>query len=180
MHALIIYESMFGNTQAIANAIAEGLSTRMRVDITEVGVAPQVLNAEINFLIVGAPTHQFGLSRPSSREQAARQAPGKLVSAGVGVREWLDTLPGQPETVVIAAFDTVLTRPRWLRLVGSAARSIEKRLKRRGFRVVAPHQSFYVAGSAGPLETGELERARRWGEKLGDDVAASWHERSAA
>ena len=57
MHALVVFESMYGNTRAIAEAIADGLSTRMRVEVQEVGVAPEVIDDDVALLVVGAPTH---------------------------------------------------------------------------------------------------------------------------
>jgi hypothetical protein len=163
MRALVIYESMFGNTQAIADAIAEGLSGRMRVDAVEVGVAPATIDDDVTLVIVGGPTHAFGMSRPQTRQDAARQATAGLVSRGLGLREWLTTVQGSAG-VAAATFDTRIGKPR---LPGSAARGAEKRLRRLGFRIVAPAASFYVEGTLGPLQEGEKQRARRWGESLG-------------
>ena len=39
MRTRVVYESMFGNTQAIAQAVAEGLAVSMTVDLEEVGSA---------------------------------------------------------------------------------------------------------------------------------------------
>src|SRR5919108_5750027 len=90
--ASVIFESMFGNTQAVAEAVAEGLSSRFAVGLLEVSRAP-TMSDDVSLLIVGAPTHAFGLSRSRTREDAANQAAGSLVSAGIGLREWLRTLP---------------------------------------------------------------------------------------
>jgi hypothetical protein len=103
------------------------------------------------------------LSRPGTRQSAAQQADGGLVSAGIGLREWLGTLQKGSSNIAAAAFDTRMSTPR---LPGSAAAAAEKRLRRLGFRVIAPSTSFYVEGTAGPLLTGEAERARQWGEEL--------------
>jgi Flavodoxin len=162
MRALVVYESMFGNTQAIANAIADGLSDRMRVEVLEVGAAPATI-ADVALLVVGGPTHAFGMSRPQTRQDAARQAPAGLVSPGSGLREWLATLQA-PAGIAAATFDTRIRKPR---LPGSAARAAEKRLRRLGFRMVAPAASFHVEGTLGPLQEGEQQRARRWGESVG-------------
>jgi hypothetical protein len=180
MRALVAYESMFGNTQAIADAIVQGLSGRMRVEALEVGVAPTAIDDDVVLLVVGGPTHAFGLSRPRTRQDAARQATAGLVSRGPGLREWLTSLKA-PAGVAAAAFDTRISKPR---LPGSAARAAEKRLRRLGLRMVAPAESFYVEGTSGPLLEGEQERARRWGESVGSRTvdlggghgssAASW------
>lgn len=164
MRAVVVFESMFGNTQRIAQAVAEGLESQFVTEIVEVGSASATLDGEIGLLVVGGPTHAFGLSRPSTRQTATEQASGALVSRGIGVREWLAALPTPPPAVAAAAFDTHLDKPRWL--PGSAARETAKRLRRRGYRVVAPPASFYVASTTGPLVAGEIERARRWGETI--------------
>ena len=167
--ALVVYESMFGCTAAVAEAVASGLGTRLHVSVREVGTAGTVVPDDIELVVVGGPTHAFGLSRPRTRSDAARQADRPLVSPGVGLREWLDAaVPGSP-TCRAAAFDTRTARPR---LPGSAARAATRRLRRAGFQPVASPASFYVTGTKGPLVEGELERARRWAEGLAASVAA--------
>lgn len=163
--ALVVFESMFGNTQKIAEAVTEGLSVHMPTDILEVGTVPGLLGDDVELLVVGGPTHAFGLSRPGTREDATRQAGGHVVSGGVGLREWLPTLEPTTKNVGVATFDTRIAKPR---LPGSAARAAEKRLRKLGFRIAARSESFYVTGTAGPLVHGETERARAWGEKLAE------------
>ena len=63
--ALVVFESMFGNTQQIAEAVKEGLSTSVPTDILEVGTAPGVIPDGVGLIIVGGPTHAFGMSRPN-------------------------------------------------------------------------------------------------------------------
>ena len=163
--ALVVYESMFGNTQKIAEAVKQGLSSHVPADILEVGTAPHAFGDGVELLVVGGPTHAFGMSRPGTREDATRQAGGHVVSEGIGLREWLTTLERTPGKVTVAAFDTRIAKPR---VPGSAARAAEKRLRKLGFRVTLASESFYVRGTAGPLVEGEEERARAWGEKLGE------------
>ena len=164
MYALVVFESMFGNTQRIAKAVAQGLASRMDVRVTEVGEAPGVIGGDVAMLVVGGPTHAFGMSRKGTRESAAQQAADKsLVSPGAGIREWLATVRAtHPKVTVAAAFDTRVARPR---MPGSAARAAHRRLGKLHFRVMAP-RSFYVMGGQGPLVDGEVERARHWGEQL--------------
>ena len=162
--ALVVFESMFGNTQQIAEAVKEGLSTHVPADILEVGTAPDVIPAEVDLIVVGGPTHAFGMSRPRTREDATRQAGGHVVSERNGLREWLTTLERNDGGLAAAAFDTRIDKPR---VPGSAARGAEKRLRKLGFRITSQSESFYVTGTAGPLVAGETERARRWGEELG-------------
>ncbi|MEV4471868.1 flavodoxin domain-containing protein [Nonomuraea sp. NPDC049504] len=163
MDALVVYESMFGNTKQIAEAVAEGLATRLRTEVVEVGSAPAKAGPEVGLLVVGGPTHAFAMSRSSTRRSAAQQTTQPLISRGAGVREWLSALATASAEVCSAAFDTRVAKPR---VPGSAARGIARRLRRLGVRVVAPAQSFYVTGTEGPLAAGELERARQWGESL--------------
>ncbi|WP_113701230.1 flavodoxin family protein [Nonomuraea lactucae] len=163
MDALVVYESMYGNTKQIAEAVAEGLATRLRTEMVEVGSTPGKVGPEVGLLVVGGPTHAFSMSRASTRRSAAQQATRPLVSTGNGVREWLAALGTASATLTSAAFDTRVAKPRML---GSAARGIAKRLRRLGIKAAAPAQSFYVIGTEGPLVAGELERARRWGESL--------------
>lgn len=178
MRALVVYESMFGNTQAVARAVAAGLSRSMTTDVVEVSSAPVILGDDISLLVVGGPTHAFGLTRPSTRRDAAGKRSGQnLVSTGIGVREWLSRIGRAPTSITAAAFDTKVDRPR---LPGSAARAAHKRLRWLRFRTISAPQTFYVTDLTGPLVDGELERARRWGEQLGsaragDDRPADAH-----
>ena len=165
MRALVVYESMFGNTRAVAEAVAEGLAAGMPVDLVEVGTAPAGLPDEVGLLVVGGPTHAFALTRPATRGSAQDQADRPLVSTGIGLREWLAAVrDSRAGAVAAAAFDTRVDKPR---LPGSAARGAQRRLRRHGFRIAARATSFYVTGAAPhELVTGELDRARQWGERL--------------
>lgn len=75
--ALVIFESMFGNTRTIADAVADGLSSRFETDVIEVSLAPTRIPEEVSLVVVGGPTHAFGLTRPRTREDAANQADGR-------------------------------------------------------------------------------------------------------
>ena len=160
---LVVFESMFGTTEAIARAVGAGLAAKLETQVYEVGVAPRVLDESTELLIVGGPTHAFGMSRVGTRETAARQAGNRLVSEGIGVREWLDAFQFPRWGVAGAAFDTRIDRPRF---PGAAANAIARRLRRAGVSPVVSAESFYVSGTDGPLLEGELERARQWGESL--------------
>jgi hypothetical protein len=162
MRALVVFESMFGNTEVVARAIASGLEESLEVAILEAGAAPDTADG-FGLLVVGAPTHAFGLSRDSTRQDARRRAGGAIVSQGIGIREWLDGLqaPGRP--VQVATFDTRIDRPR---VPGSAARRAEKRLRRLGFIPLVDAESFWVSDVSGPLLDGETDRALQWGRDL--------------
>ncbi|GAA0565978.1 hypothetical protein GCM10010172_57070 [Paractinoplanes ferrugineus] len=156
MRALVVYESMFGNTGKLARAIADGLSASAEVSLAEVSTEPAIDGFDL--LVVGAPTHAFGLSRPASRAEAARLGapPG-----GVGLREYLDTR-GPLTGLAAAAFGSRMDKP----LSGSAARKAGTRLHRLGCRLVSPPADFRVSGMTGPLLDGEQDRARSWATGL--------------
>lgn len=161
MRALVVYESMFGNTETIARAVAAGVGERYDVTVAEVGSAPRSVPEGTDLLVVGGPTHAFGLSRPGTRADAAEQlGERRPVSRGSGLREWLAEVPpaaGLPA----ATFDTHIDK----RFPGSAAKAARRRLTRRGYDVVAA-ESFHVSGTPGPLVDGEEARARAWGARL--------------
>jgi hypothetical protein len=166
MRSLVVFESMFGDTETIARAIAEGLSRTMQVDVVDVTAAPRV-GEDVDLLVVGGPTHAFGMSRANTRQDAVRQG-GRTAAADRGMREWLDELK-PADTVRAAVFDTKINK----RFIpGSAARSAGAVLRRRGIRLVAAPESFRVTGTAGPLVPGEEDRARGWGRTLAAQLTA--------
>jgi hypothetical protein len=168
VRALVVYESMFGNTEAVALAIVDGLrSTGVVVDAEEVGSAPPRPDEGVSLLIVGGPTHALGLSRAGTRSSAQEQAGRPVVSQTVGLRDWLAALPARSRPIPAAAFDTHIDRP----VPGSAGHAAQRRLRARGYRIASPAESFYVSDVAGPLLEGELERARDWGASLGAVLA---------
>ncbi|WP_214322560.1 flavodoxin family protein [Nonomuraea sediminis] len=160
MYALVIYESMFGNTRRVAEAVAKGLSSHLRAETVEVSRAPDSVGGEVGLLVIGGPTHAFSMTKPTTRASAARHATKPLVSPGIGIREWLDR--ARLGHVQATAFDT-----RVRHMPGSAARAAVTRLHRLGATIAGSTQSFYVIDATGPLMDGELERARDWGEQLG-------------
>lgn len=162
--ALVIYESMFGNTRTVAEGVAEGCgSAGFPTILVEVSLAPTRIPEDVMLVIVGGPTHAFGLTRPRTRQDAARQVDGHLVSSGGGLREWLEGVDRPSAGVRAAAFDTRIDKPR---VPGSAARGAERRLRRLGFGILAPAESFYVSGTRGPLLEEERARATHWGEAI--------------
>lgn len=174
MKALVVYESMFGDTRDVANEIAAGLSSAFEVDVAEVGTAPEEIGEDIKLLVVGGPTHAFGMSRASSRRDAEKQATGAVVSSTIGLREWFDNLRRTADVQAVA-FCTRVSKPRIIGLTTTAGRGIEKRLAGLGFDIVAKRQSFSVESTTGPLTPGESERARHWGEELAAMVKESAH-----
>src|SRR5690349_14034559 len=117
MKALVVYESMFGNTEAVARAVAEGLAGTFEVTLADVATIPSAEG--MGLLIAGAPTHAFGLSRPRTRLDARRSGTLRPGAEEIGLREYLNLSPhlsGLPA----ATFDTRLGR---LWIPGSAARA---------------------------------------------------------
>lgn len=168
MHALVVYESMYGNTHAAATAIAEGLRGSYDVDVVPIGAATPELLAAADLLVVGGPTHAHSLSRTSTRKaavEAAHKPGGPDLDPGAGsagAREWLDALcDGGRKTA--AAFDTRMSGP--ATLTGRAALGIARRLRRHGYLLVLPPQSFIV-DRQNHLLPGEIQRAARWGRGL--------------
>jgi hypothetical protein len=156
VNAAVVYESSFGNTRAVAEAIAAELGAR----VYSVDEEPPALG-ELDLLVVGAPTHVHGLSGAHSRQAARDQ--GATVEQGIGAREWLERMPETPG-LTAAAFDTRPDKP--VVLTGSAARGIAKRLRRHGCTLAKEPESFFVEGTPGPLAEGETERAAIWARSL--------------
>jgi hypothetical protein len=170
MRALVVYESMYGNTHAIATEIAAGLRETHEVVIVPVAMATADLVAGADLLVVGGPTHMHGLSTASSRELAAKSAakPGSGLMlephvAGPGLRDWLGGLADR-HAAPAAAFDTRVTG--MPALTGRASHGIRKLLLRHGYFLIAPPESFLVSQRSTVID-GEASRARHWGTLLG-------------
>jgi hypothetical protein len=168
MRALVVYESMYGNTHVIASNIADGLRATHEVTLVPVAEATQDLLAGADLLVVGGPTHMHGMSSASSRRMAAQAAAkedsGLTLDPGVreGIRDWLNGVAGG--RALAAAFDTRLNGvPAF---TGRASHPIGRLLKRHGCRIIATPASFLVSKQSTLLD-GEAERARRWGMTLG-------------
>lgn len=151
MNALVIFDSVFGNTEKIARSIAAVLGTQV-IPISQVD-ADQLRGLDL--LVIGSPTRGF---RPTE-----------------GIRKLLDGLPkNYLAGVRVAAFDTRIVLEtigsKALRFLvdkgGYAARSIAKTLEKKGGQLGAPPEGFFVTGEQGPLKDGELDRAAAWAGKL--------------
>ncbi len=171
MKALVVYESMYGNTHEVATAIAEGLGAVGEVTMSSVSEVPTDTIASVDLLVVGGPTHIHGMSRASSRRAAVETADKddtlevEADATGPGLREWLKRLPNAAGGYC-AAFDTRLDKA--MIITGSAAKGINKQLRSCHYRPLTNPESFLVEDSEGPLLAGEADRARRWGSELAD------------
>jgi hypothetical protein len=173
MRAVVVYESMYGNTHQIADAIGAGLRTAFDVRIVPVSQADPEILSGADLVVVGGPTHAHGMSRAATRKAAVQAAdkpvgglkvePGAL---GPGLREWLGALGRYP--VKAAAFDTRMHGP--AALTGRASKGADRLLRAHGFDVVAKPESFLVTRQD-RLDPQETTRARDWGAGLAASIA---------
>lgn len=142
--AIVIYDTRFGNTEKVARALAKGMEEQeVGADCLEVGEVNINKLVEYDFLAVGGPTHIHGVSRP--------------------MKAFLEEL----RSVDIAgkkgfAFDTKIES--WW--AGSAAKGIEKRLRKLGVKIVRSRESAIVKGREGPLEDGTEETFKQIGTEI--------------
>ncbi len=176
MRAVVIYESMYGNTHLIADAIANGLrTTNADVTVLPVGKATPDKFENAHLVIVGGPTHAHGMSRTSTREGAVKDSrkPERDVvldpdAEGEGLRDWFESL-GDVSTCA-AAFDTRFDLP--AALTGRASKGIARKLRAHGCTMITDPESFFVT-KQNHLEPDEETRARNWGSQLAAAVTAA-------
>jgi len=144
MKALVVYDSVYGNTEKIARSIGAAIADDAGV-LRPNEIATSELEL-IDLLIGGAPTQGGRPTRP--------------------IQDFLKAIPG-PGTrdLSVAAFDTRVPA-RWVGIFGYAAGRIARSLEAKGARLVAPPEGFFVTGKEGPLREGELERAARWAQEI--------------
>ena len=169
MRALVVYESMYGNTRVVAGHVADGLRPTHEVTIVPVSQATEELVAGADLLVVGGPTHMHGVSSAASRRMAVRGGRERAARCGwtrtrsePGLRDWFGGIA--PGHVLAAAFDTRINARSVF--TGRASRGIRRLLKQHGYHVIAAPESFLVT-SRNALLGGEAARARRWGAALG-------------
>lgn len=156
MKSLVIYDSLYGNTEKIALVIGEALHIQGDVSVRRVTDVDRSQLTELDLLVVGSPTQRF---KPTTETQ-----------------RFLDSIPkGGLKGMKVAAFDTRLTweeieksppLPFFVKIYGYAAGRIAKRLAQKGGDLVAGAQGFFVEGMKGPLSVGEVERAEAWAKKF--------------
>jgi hypothetical protein len=169
MKVVVVYESMFGNTKTIGEAVAEGLREAGEVMAGTVDeLSPDdVRDAEL--IVAGGPTHAHGMARRDAHAALSKDASfnkyGPVLPGRPSMRAWLEDLP--TGFVKAAAFDTRYDKPPFI--TGSAAKKIAGMLDANGYTVVAT-KSFFVQTAGGPLAEGERERALEWGRELAAKV----------
>jgi hypothetical protein len=162
MKAIVVYESHWGNTAAVAKAIAAGIGPEAVALTTDEADAGVVAGADL--LVAGAPLMALRLPTDKLVEGiVAKPEEPPLDTLHPTMRTWLAGLPGGRGAC--AAFETKL---RWS--PGGATGAIEHGLKAAGYHRISAGQKFQVEGRSGPLRDGELERARAWGVELGRHV----------
>jgi len=164
--AVVVYESLYGNTREIAEAVARGLRDHAEVVFVSVAEGEKGELEDADLLVVGGPTHVHGMTSTRSRQGALDDARKRDLPTPAleetGLREWLehvDTGRGRSG----AAFDTRIGKPKLL--TGSAAHKIAQRLRQHGWEIVG-EESFIVEDTAGPLREGERDRAVEWARGL--------------
>jgi flavodoxin len=145
MKTWIVYDSLWGNTEKIAQAIGDALGGEAEV-FRATDVDPSAVDA-VDLLVIGSPTHGGGPT------EAIQGLLGQLEGA-------------LPAGMSVAAFDTRLAT-RWVAIFGYAAGKIARKLEEAGATLVVPPEGFVVQGKEGPLREGELERAADWARRLG-------------
>lgn len=147
MKSLVIYDSEFGNTEQIAQVVANrlgefGQARTLRVEIAD----PQDLEG-IDLLVLGSPTQGWRATQP--------------------FKSFVDLFPeGSMDGLPAAVFDTRFKMTEVL--TGSAAKRSSKQLRKLGLELLLPPESFFVKSKEGPLYEGELERAASWAVKLAE------------
>ena len=148
MRIAIVYDSVFGNTAMIAQAIERSARELGDVTLVQVREAATFDPAPFDLLVIGSPTRGFAPT-PAIAEFTASLADGTSRAAAFDTR--LDPEHIQPAPL------------RWVIQVGGyAATRIADTLSDKGYDVLAPHGDFLVEGTEGPLKPGELERAEAW------------------
>lgn len=156
MSTLVVYESVFGNTEQIAQAIGRALGADARVvRVTE--VTPDQL-AGLDLLVVGSPTRGFK-PMPSVVEFLTGIPDGALNGTKVAA---FDTRIDPSD---VKGFGGIILRP-MISIFGYAAKPIADRLQAKGGQLIAAPEGFIVMDREGPLKPGELDRAAAWAGRL--------------
>jgi len=158
--AVVVYESLWGNTAKVAAAIAEGIGPGAEAMSTREATPEMIAGADV--IVAGSPVFAFKMSSDKMRESIRKNpgpAPAPPDLSHPSMASWLESLP--EGSAAAAAFDTEARGP-----FGKAAPTIARSLEAAGYRLIGKPTGFYVTGKYGPLRDGELDRARQWGREL--------------
>jgi hypothetical protein len=189
MEIAVVYESMYGATHEVADAITAGVA-EVQPDATvtcmRVGDADPQRVAAADLMIVGGPTHMRGMTSGMTRKMGVKieekkerdegQSFGHGLepgAEGTGLRDWFHELPKAGKGRRAAAFDTRGEGS----MMGAAAKGIAHRLESHGYELVAEPEGFIIEGDAQLLRPGEQERARAWAAGLVRSATAASHSR---
>jgi flavodoxin len=156
MKAMVVYDSVFGNTEKIAQAIGHALGSPEDVEIVQVGNAKPEQLAGLTLLIVGSPTRKFS---PTAATTSFLKSIPKNGLKGVKVAAF-DT------RFTVSAIEKVRILAFFVKMFGYAAKPIADRLEKKGAGLAVPPEGFYVSDTEGPLLEGELERAADWAKQI--------------
>ena len=152
MNTLIVYDSQFGNTEQIAQKLADVLGTFGQTRLVQASAMHPGEFQGLDMLIVGCPTQAW--------------------NATPAMRAFLKDLASEQRgSLAVACFDTRFRMPGWI--TGSAAGVLRKTFKTMGIQLIVPPESFFVKGREGPLHSGELDRAEIWARRLAKAIEAS-------
>ena len=155
MKALIVYDSVFGNTEKIAKAIGDSLADLQSTEVVKVSEAKLEQLQGTDLLIVGSPTRAF---KPTK-----------------AIVDFLIQIPSNGlKGIDVAAFDTRVNTEDvnsrilngFVKIFGYAAKPIADKLQKKGGNLVIPPEGFLVKDNEGPLKEGELERAAKWAKQV--------------
>lgn len=156
MKAMVIYDSAYGNTEKVAQAIGQALGPAEEVQVVRASEARPEQAAGVDLLIVGSPTQKFS---PLGTITAFLKAIPRGGLQGVEVAAFDTRFPqSQVDEIRILAF--------FVSIFGYAAEPIAKRLEKKGGHLAIPPEPFYVSNTEGPLLDGELERAADWARQI--------------
>ena len=161
--AWVIYDSVHGNTRAVAEAIADGLRDGGPVHVVPTAEADLDRVAQARAVVIGCPTHGFSLS-PGMKELAAGLTAGRLDGVPVAVFDTRFSLDDMPNRFLTWLVPRLGTRA-W------AAPKLARAAKRAGAVRLAEPAAFHVRDIEGPLAEGELDRASAWGRDLATRAA---------
>jgi flavodoxin len=146
MRSLVVYFSKFGNTQTVAQVIAETLDAAGPVRVMSTQQLTLSDLEDVDLVVMGSPTHRMNLPE--------------------AVRPVFESLPRRVlKGASVAAFDTSYKMSRWLSPF-TAARKLASGLRKLGGKRIVPPETFHVEGREGPLYEGEIERARMWARSI--------------
>ncbi|MBN1999280.1 flavodoxin family protein [candidate division KSB1 bacterium] len=150
-NVLILYDSVFGNTEKVALEMKKALAVHAKAKAVRIGDVMSDDLKDIDVLLVGSPTRKF--------------------SPTPAIKKFLKAIPGGGlKDVQVAAFDTRVdlrdVNSRILNffvgIFGYAAEPMAALLRKKGGKEILAPEGFIVTGTEGPMRDGEFERARQW------------------